>query len=1106
MTLGAAGGTGYPENATVDLAVIGGGGSGGVVAVTTNASGVVTGLAANPIVNGGANYQTTPGATTNMSLITGGTVTLTADKGIGVDPTSGIGTTATEINMSVTTLSATTTTGDIFISQASAFTLNATSLGYSNSSAMTGSDINASTTTGDLTVGVVSALGTVTLSAGGALSAPNGSAVSLTANTLNLTAANGIGTSSAVVKTSANTLLSAEGGTGGVFLSNNQSLSVTSASAGGDVSITAVSDLGVGSVSAGTAGDVSLTAGGAITGAGGAGAVINITTNSSGAITGATLGAGGAGYPANATVDLLITSVGGFGGIVAVTTNAEGVVTAMAADPIVNGGANYQTTPGATTLAASVTALNATLSGSEIGSPGDPLGTQVSSSITAKATSGPLYISDLSTGGTLMFTASAAGAGGDIDFTSAESIELVPITTSSLPQGAVTDPGNTVTLIAAGSITNGDPAPDSGLVNITAATLNIVAPGGIGTSGDHLQVVVGEVNTEDGGSPGAYMDNAGPEEVTQNALTAPGTGTLTFSGSSITIDDMLGNTVKVAAGRSLIFQTQTGPIVFLNPADTIETSNGGSITVNAGMTAGSGGVAVLGNLSTIGIMNNYTGSPGSIMVTADGSITIGTLNAGSAEVTVQSANGIIINGNGPSPQPNIIAGSTTLSGNAPTPRLLQLNEENDIAAAAAASAEESADQTTANAFAGIVPIAIAGVVGDAIGTGAQAVSFGIDVAQLVALTGPPDFSVSPSLLALISSVQSGLSLLGGGIPNAQTLKSLQPILSNLAQKARSIPPTPDTPALPPLPGTVLGTEEEVDAGAIIVYDTSDDASIIANPIGGAAQIIPLTGDGGAAEVEEDVDDIEEGADQAATDANSATTDTEAQVAQAWANAVSAFGELVGDIINLGSAAETLVSDIGSDNLTASAASSALLQSNTAAVVSEQAIMATNQGNVIGSPTAPIVLQVTGAVNVTAGPTDSYLQVAGNTAVDQINATGSVTLISTGAITHGSGSGTDITATGLTLSAANGIGTMAKPLVTQVPALSATNTSSGDIYIDNTTATPALDITGISNSGGGNINISNTGNGPTDDGINVTGPIEPRLGAPPAASTSPPAAP
>ena len=45
-----------------------------------------------------------------------------------------------------------------------------------------------------------------------------------------------------------------------------------------------------------------------------------------------------------------------------------------------------------------------------------------------------------------------------------------------------------------------------------------------------------------------------------------------------------------------------------------------------------------------------------------------------------------------------------------------------------------------------------------------------------------------------------------------------------------------------------------------------------------------------------------------------------------------------------------------------------------------------------------------------------------------------------------------------------------PLVTQVPTLNATNTTSGDIDISNTAPTPAgLNITGISNTGGGNVN-------------------------------------
>jgi hypothetical protein len=56
----ATGGTGYPANATVDLAITGGGGSGGIVAVTTNAQGVVTGVAS--VVAGGMNYSKMPAA------------------------------------------------------------------------------------------------------------------------------------------------------------------------------------------------------------------------------------------------------------------------------------------------------------------------------------------------------------------------------------------------------------------------------------------------------------------------------------------------------------------------------------------------------------------------------------------------------------------------------------------------------------------------------------------------------------------------------------------------------------------------------------------------------------------------------------------------------------------------------------------------------------------------------------------------------------------------------------------------------------------------------------------------------------------------------------
>ncbi|CAA9401137.1 MAG: hypothetical protein AVDCRST_MAG64-1699, partial [uncultured Phycisphaerae bacterium] len=100
-----------------------------------------------------------------------------------------------------------------------ALTVSATSQGYTDPAAKTGSDISVTATAGDLTVGKVSALGTVTLTTGGRLSAPSGLSVSVAATTLGLTAANGIGTSDAVVVTSVNTLTAAGGSGGGIFVS-----------------------------------------------------------------------------------------------------------------------------------------------------------------------------------------------------------------------------------------------------------------------------------------------------------------------------------------------------------------------------------------------------------------------------------------------------------------------------------------------------------------------------------------------------------------------------------------------------------------------------------------------------------------------------------------------------------------------------------------------------------------------------------------------------------------------------------------------------------------------------------------------------------------------
>ena len=276
--------------------------------------------------------------------------------------------------------------------------------------------------------------------------------------------------------------------------------------------------------------------------------------------------------------------------------------------------------------ALNVTAQSATLSGSSIGSPSDQFETQVSS-LTATGTSGGIYISDLGTGNVTL-TATAAGQGSDIDFTSAGSIVLMTVTAQ----------GNTVTLNAAGSITNGLTSPG---VNITAQTLDIVAPGGIGTSANPLEILVAQIATADGGTPGVFMNDAGPLSITSSALEAPGNGTLTFDAASITILDMGGTPVSLAAGRSLLLKTETGPIVFLNPANTIRDHRSRHDHRRGRHDCGQrrGGRA---------------GQPHdgrrNITVTADGFITIGLLNAGTGNVTVQSAPWDHHDGNGASTQ------------------------------------------------------------------------------------------------------------------------------------------------------------------------------------------------------------------------------------------------------------------------------------------------------------------------------------------------------------------------------------------------------------------------------------------------------------------------
>ncbi len=117
----------------------------------------------------------------------------------------------------------------------------------------------------------------------------------------------------------------------------------------------------------------------------------------------------------------------------------------------------------------------------------------------------------------------------------------------------------------------------------------------------------------------------------------------------------------------------------------------------------------------------------------------------------------------------------------------------------------------------------------------------------------------------------------------------------------------------------------------------------------------------------------------------------------------------------------------------------------------------------------------GTVNATSG-----LTTTGNTQIVSgadltlngiIDAgSGTVTLNSGGAIINGMGSSTSIMANALTANAVNGIGS-GNPLMTAVHNLSAVNTTSGNIEIDNT---GVLAVADLSNGGTGNVILQNIG--------------------------------
>ncbi|WP_084312743.1 two-partner secretion domain-containing protein, partial [Pseudomonas jinjuensis] len=271
-----------------------------------------------------------------------------------------------------------------------------------------------------------------------------------------------------------------------------------------------------------------------------------------------------------------------------------------------------------------------------------------------------------------LMQATSGGSGSDIEISADGSIGL----------GTVNAGGNNVVLKAGGSIE--DARSDKSKANVTARSLDMSAPGGIGMNGD-LNLDVSFLSAA-GGASGVKAANAGAIAVDNKTLTGKGSSEISIIAASITILDNNGGTITMDGGK-LTMTATAGNIVFLNQSDTIYLPGGGSITLTAMSKSemdGYSGVIIAGNLKTDG---------GDIKLQAQSNITIGMLdalgNAGTAgDVWVGSLHGIIIDGNGSAQ--NIRGDHVTLQASTPSLRDAELNRDTAISEYSAKVAEAAA--------------------------------------------------------------------------------------------------------------------------------------------------------------------------------------------------------------------------------------------------------------------------------------------------------------------------------------------------------------------------------------------------------------------------------
>ena len=679
------------------------------VVITTSGGTLNVGTVTNLSGSGTVTLTTSNGAILDASgLITAGTADLSA--------TTAIGSSADPVNTSVANLSATvsgpkappvyvndaitptsvsvtTNNGPVTVTYSGGSLTFVPSTSLLSESGASTPAVTFDNTGGNLVLATLDAgTAAVSLTASGAITDLNNT-VLLTGGAVTL-AGTAIGTAGALLDTAATVSITAKASAGSVYIDNDLGGTITlTATAKGAGNTVDVSNLGGGVTLEGVSasGPVILSAGGSILD-GTSNAVTDITGSS------ATLTASGAIGVSTDVVEMAVgtvnaTASGGAAylsdtGNLQATVSALGNLSLSVTGSLTIVGA-FTATGGTATLAATgaiiegaaglVTANTASLTGSKIGAAGTPLEMAVSTLALAETITGGIYI--VNAGGLIIDTVTSLGLSSDINID----------TSGNMVLGQVTAAGNNVVLTSdTGSITGGNGTG----ANVTAKTLTITAPGGIGTSTTPLQLAVSQLDAN-GGSGGVWANSAVALALTASSLEGKGTAAVVFNAPAITVLDMGGSVAELDMDGSVTLTTTTGNIVFLDLHDTIQTQGTGTITINAGTAPGSGAVAIVGNLTT----HNQA-----ITVTADSNVILGgELNAGTGHVTVTARSGQIVGSS--TPAVNIIAGAETLTQTPPTARQAQLTTIWAIGNSTAAQAQATAELSSENSFASAAYIA-----------------------------------------------------------------------------------------------------------------------------------------------------------------------------------------------------------------------------------------------------------------------------------------------------------------------------------------------------------------------------------------------------------------